>query len=83
MTSGSSTSASVTIWPGSTPITRMRPAPSQATRRSPLVSVATRTVLRTQSGTTAAAMSATGRPALSTMWGRNSRRSGRSSRSAR
>ena len=80
-TVGSSTSDSVTICPGTSPITRARP-PRHGMRNISGPSAPTRTVCRTQSGTSARGISATGRPALSTRSGTNRSRSGSTSRSA-
>ena len=76
-------SASVTIWPGTMPMTRAASPSSHGIRRSPTVIGAIRTVWRTHSGTGAGAISPGGRPAVRTTSGTNRSRSGRTSRSAR
>ena len=65
----STTSVSVTIWPGTIPITRAGP-PDQGTRNISGPKAPMRTVWRTQSGTTARGKSATGLPAFRTRSGR-------------
>ena len=81
--SATSVSASVTIWPGTMPMTRAVSPSCHGIRRSPSVIGAIRTVWRTHSGTGAGAISPGGRPAVRTMSGTNRSRSGRTSRSAR
>ena len=79
--SSSSTSDSVTIWPGTRPITRAGP-PSHSIAKSSAATGRTRTLCVTHSGTGVGAISSTARPRLSTISGTKRSRSGSSSRSA-
>ena len=64
-----STSDSVTIWSGTSPITRDRAARPRDARSPRRATGAMRTVCRTQSGTSRPAISSTGRPRFSTSSG--------------
>ena len=74
-------SDSVTTWSSTSPIARARP-PCQGIRKSAAETGLIRTECLTHSGTSGRSISPTVRPFFSTTSGRNSTRSGRTSRSA-